>query len=68
MHVVIRNYTAAPDVITETRRNIEHLEETMRRIPGFIAYYFIEMDDGLATITITEDEAGAAESMGRAAS
>jgi hypothetical protein len=37
-------------------------------IPGFVAYYFIETDDGLATITVTEDETGTAESMGRAAS
>ena len=68
MHVVIRKYTASPDVIAETRRNLEHLEVTMRGIPGFVAYYFIETDDGLATITVTEDEAGTGESMGRAAS
>ena len=68
MHVVIRKYTASPDIIAETRRNMEGLEETMRSIPGFAAYYFIETDDGLATITITEDETGIAESMGRAAS
>ena len=67
MHVVIRKYTASPDIIAETRRNMENLEETMRGIPGFAAYYFIEKDDGLATITITGDEEGTAESMGRAA-
>ena len=67
MHVVIRKYTASPDVIAETQRNIENLEETMRSIPGFAAYYFIKTDDGLATITVTEDEAGVAESMGMAA-
>ena len=68
MHVVIRKSTAAPDVIEETRRNIENLDHTMRSIPGFAAYYFIETDDGLATITITEDETGIAKSMRRAAS
>ena len=68
MHVVIRKYTASPDIIAETRRNMEGLEETMRSIPGFAAYYFIETNDGLATITITEDETGIAQSMGRAAS
>ena len=30
----------------------------MRQTPGFVAYYFLETDDGIATITITEDEAG----------
>ena len=68
MHVVIRKYTTSPEVIEETRRNLERLEETMRAIPGFVAYYFIETEDGLATVTVTEDETGTGESMGRAAS
>jgi len=64
---MIRKYTASPDVIAETRRHMEHLEETMLSVPGFAAYYFIETGDGLATITVTEDETGTAESMGMAA-
>ena len=67
MHVVIRKYTAAPDVIEDARPKMQHLEQTMRGTPGFVAYYFVQTDDGLATITITEDAAGTAESMGRAA-
>jgi hypothetical protein len=67
MHAVIRKYTAAPDVITEARPKLQHLEQTMRGTPGFVAYYFLETDDGVATITITEDETGATESMSRAA-
>ena len=67
MHAVIRKYTAAPDVIDEARPKLAHLEQTMRGTPGFVAYYFVQTDDGLATITITEDEAGTTESMSRAA-
>ena len=67
MHVVVRNYTASSDVIEQARPKLAHLEQTMRQTPGFVAYYFLETDDGLATITITEDEAGTTESMGRAA-
>ena len=67
MHVVIRTYTATPDVIEEARPKLGHLEQTMRGTPGFVAYYFVQTDDGLATITITEDEAGTTESMNRAA-
>ena len=37
------------------------------RTPGFVAYYFLETADGVATITITEDESGTTESMSRAA-
>ena len=68
MHVVIRKYATSPDVIEETRRNLEQLEETMRAIPGFVAYYFNETEDGLATVTVTEDETGTGESIGRASS
>jgi hypothetical protein len=67
MHVVIRKYTAGSEVAEEMRSKVAHLEQTMRQTPGFVAYYFVETEDGIATITITEDEAGTLESMGRAA-
>ena len=67
MHAVIRKYTASPDVLDEARPKLGQLEQTMRQTPGFVAYYFLETEDGIATITITEDEAGTQESMGRAA-
>jgi hypothetical protein len=67
MHAVVRKYTASPDVVAEARPKLQHLEQTMRGTPGFVAYYFLETDDGVATITITEDEAGTTESMSRAA-
>jgi hypothetical protein len=67
MHAVIRKYSSSTDVLNEARSKFGHLEQTMRGTPGFVAYYFLETDDGLATITITEDEAGTTESMGRAA-
>ena len=67
MHAVIRKYTASPDVMKEARPKLAQLEQTMRQTPGFVAYYFVETKDGVATITITEDEAGTQESMSRAA-
>ena len=67
MHAVIRKYTGSPSIIEEARPKLSHLEQTMRGTPGFVAYYFVQTDDGLATITITEDETGTQESMGRAA-
>ena len=67
MHAVVRKYTAAPDVVTEARPKLQHLEQTMRGTPGFVAYYFLETEDGVATITITEDASGTTESMSRAA-
>jgi hypothetical protein len=67
MHAVIRKYTSSPNVMAEARPKMQHLEQTMRGTPGFVAYYFLETDDGITTITITEDEAGTTESMSRAA-
>ena len=67
MHAVIRKYTSSPDVMDEARPKMHHLEQTMRGTPGFVAYYFLETDDGITTITITEDETGTTESMSRAA-
>ena len=67
MHAVIRKYTASPSVAADARPKLAHLEQTMRQTPGFVAYYFLETEDGIATITITEDEAGTQESMSRAA-
>ena len=67
MHAVIRKYTSTPRVIEEARPKLDHLEQTIRGVPGFVAYYFLETDDGVTTITIAEDEAGTAESMTRAA-
>src|SRR5215212_4498497 len=67
MHVVVRKYTAGPEVVEEARPKLPHLEQTMRQTPGFVAYYFLETEDGLTTITITEDETGTQESMDRAA-
>jgi hypothetical protein len=67
MHAVIRKYRAGPAVVAEARAKLAHLEQTMRGTPGFVAYYFLETEGGLATITITEDETGTRESMGRAA-
>lgn len=67
MHTVIRRYTAPPDVMDEARPKLVDLEQTMRQLPGFVAYYFLETEDGIATITITEEETGTEESIHRAA-
>ena len=53
MHAVIRKYVAGQAVRAEARSKLAHLERTMRDTPGFIAYYLLETDDGLASITIT---------------
>jgi hypothetical protein len=66
MHTVIRTYTCPPEVLTEGRPKLADLEATMRQIPGFVSYSFLETPEGLTTITTTDDETGADESMGQA--
>ncbi len=66
MHVVVRKYATSPSYVEQVRPKLAHLEETMRALPGFVAYYFVETEDGITTITVTEDETGTTESMGRA--
>ena len=66
MHVVVRTYATSPSYVEQVRPKLAHLEEAMRALPGFVAYYFVETEDGITTITITEDATGTTESMGRA--
>lgn len=68
MHVVVRKYATTPEYVDRVRPQLAQLEETMRALPGFVAYYFVETDDGVTTITVTEDETGTAASMCQAAS
>jgi len=68
MNVVVRKYATTPDYVDRVRPQLAHLEETMRALPGFVAYYFVETDDGVTTITVTEDDTGTTASMGQAAS
>jgi hypothetical protein len=67
MYATIRRYSADSEAVDEARPNLQGLGQMMRQLPGFVAYYFVETNDGLATITITEDEAGGGESIRRAA-
>ena len=68
MHVVVRKYATSPEYVDRVRPQLAHLEETMRALPGFVAYYFVETNDGVTTITVTDDETGTAASMGQASS
>lgn len=49
MHVVIRKDTASPAYVDEVRPTLARLVETMRALPGFVAYSFVETDEGIAT-------------------
>jgi len=41
----------------EAKAKFADLEQTMRKTPGVVAYYFLETADGVAPVTVTEDTA-----------
>jgi hypothetical protein len=67
MHAVIRRYngaTALNDLLAQRSQDVEQL---LRDVPGFVAYYAIRDGDELATVTVCDDQAGTQESSRRAA-
>ena len=63
MHAVVRRYQVGSRVIDEVIQRRSDVEQLLRGVPGFIAYYAVKTDDGGMTITICEDQAGTAESV-----
>jgi hypothetical protein len=62
MHVVVRHYKSSPELIDELVRRSSDVEELIRGVDGFIAYYLVKTAIGCASISIVEDQAGAEES------
>ena len=68
MYASVRRYTGIdPGLFDEAARNRQSLEATMRKAPGFRAWYLIRTGDGLTTVTLCDDQAGAEESVRLAA-
>jgi hypothetical protein len=53
--------------IRPQRTRSQDVEQLLRDVPGFVAYYAIRDGDELATVTVCEDQAGTHESSRRAA-
>ncbi|MGV9454093.1 hypothetical protein [Streptomyces sp. NPDC003635] len=68
MYVVMRRYEGVTDSAEAGRRVDEGFVPLLRRVPGFVAYYFVDAGDGVMVSTsVFEDQAGAEESIERAA-
>jgi hypothetical protein len=67
MYVVVRRYKGSSQLVEELDRKRQGVEELIRGVPGFVAYYAVRTADGAATITVCEDRAGTDESIRRAA-
>ena len=61
MYGVVRQYTGASSLMDAMHKDQAKVAETLRAAPGFVAYYAIRTADGLATVSICNDRAGAEE-------
>jgi hypothetical protein len=69
MYAVVRRYTGAPAlvILDEVARRQADVEEVIRGVPGFVAYYLIRSGEIGASVTVCQDQAGTTESTRRAA-
>ncbi|MGW1874650.1 hypothetical protein [Streptomyces sp. NPDC001975] len=68
MYAVVRRYEGVTDPAEAGRRVDEGFVPLLRQVPGFVAYYWIDAGGGVMVSTsIYEDQAGADESVRRAA-
>ena len=67
MHLTIRNYAGGGPLADALLENEDEIRGVITGIDGFRAYYLIRDEDGVTTVSVFEDEAGAAESTRAAA-
>jgi heme-degrading monooxygenase HmoA len=67
MHAVVRNYKGSDKLIGELVSRRTEVEELIRGVDGFVAYYLVKTEDGGLSISVFETEAGTNESTKRAA-
>ncbi|KUM97842.1 hypothetical protein AQI95_41695 [Streptomyces yokosukanensis] len=68
MYAVVRRYEGVTDPVEAGRRVSEGFVPLLRQVRGFVAYYWVDAGDGVMLSTsVYEDQAGADESVDRAA-
>ncbi|WP_338678225.1 hypothetical protein V1460_27315 [Streptomyces sp. SCSIO 30461] len=68
MYAAVRRYEGVTDPAEAGRRVNEGFVPIMRRVSGFVAYYWVDAGDGVMVSTsVFQDQAGAEESISRAA-
>ena len=66
MHAVVRRYAGASALADALAQRSGEVEELLRGVPGFVAYYAVRAGDELATVTVCDDREGTRESSQRA--
>ncbi|MGW1620923.1 hypothetical protein [Streptomyces sp. NPDC002172] len=68
MYAVVRRYEGVTDPAEAGRLVDEGFVPLLRQVPGFVAYYWVDAGDGVMLSTsVYDDQAGAEESVRRAA-
>ena len=62
MYATIRNYSGNTELADALVANAAAVESLISAIAGFKAYYLIRTNDGAASISVFDSEAGAGES------
>jgi heme-degrading monooxygenase HmoA len=62
MHAVVRHYRGNAALADELAKRSGEVEELIRGVDGFVAYYLLKTSDGTASISVFENEAGTQES------
>ena len=63
MHTMLRIYTGIPGAGPRCAAKRAEIEKVLRTIPGFTGFRLLATDDGMATVTICETQAGCDESV-----
>ena len=67
MYVTMRRYAGAAALGDAMSANTGEVEQLIRGVPGFVAYYALRDGDNITSITVCDDKAGTDESTRRAA-
>lgn len=67
MHVVIRHYKGSSKLIEQLVDRRKEVEDLIRGVEGFVAYYLVKTADGGASISVFQNDTGTTESTKRAA-
>src|SRR5688572_16538084 len=66
MYVVVRRWRNAATLADAMTSRSQEVEELLRGVPGFVAYYAVRHGAELTTITVCDTQAGTQESTRRA--
>ena len=67
MYAVIRRYEQADALGKAMLEHEQEVNDLISSVPGFVAYYAVNEDGVLATVTVCQDKTGTDESTRRAA-